>query len=319
MKKILLILSLIMLVGCRPKTPAAPTPDTAALATQMWIEMSVQQTLMALVPTATPEPTPTQTMEPTPVVLSTPNPVPADPFNYLPIYNPVNQMELAYVPAGEFTMGASPYDSDRDTNEEPQHAVYLDAFWISKTQVTNAMFNTCVNAGVCKYSASHQTNPYYLDPLYVDHPVVYISWPMAQTYCAWTGGRLPTEAEWEKAARGTDGARYAWGEERPREKFVNAGNVYGTTTAVGLFPYGKSPYGALDMGGNVREWVSDWYDPDYYQYAPTNNPLGPESGDKKVLKGAAYSDDIRYTRPSNRLAHEPKSPGAVRGFRCVYP
>jgi formylglycine-generating enzyme required for sulfatase activity len=228
-------------------------------------------------------------------------------------------MELVYIPAGEFKQGASPYDSDREPNEEPQRTVYLDAFWISKTQVTNNMFNACVNSSVCKHSASHQTNPRYLDPFYASHPVVYISWDMAQIYCQWTGGRLPTEAEWEKAARGTDGARYAWGEERPREKFVNIDNIFSTTTTVGLFPYGTSPYGALDMGGNVREWVSDWYDTDYYQYAPNSNPTGPASGEEKVLKGAAFSDSIRYARPSNRLKHEPKSPGAVRGFRCVYP
>ena len=113
--------------------------------------------------------------------------------------------------------------------------------------------------------------------------------------------------------------RYAWGEDRPREKFVNIDNIYGNTTAVGLFPYGASPYGALDMGGNVREWVSDWFDDNYYQNSPVENPHGPETGEKKVLKGAAYSDSVRYARASNRLEHEPKSPGAVRGFRCVYP
>ena len=107
--------------------------------------------------------------------------------------------------------------------------------------------------------------------------------------------------------------------ERPREKFANVGNIYGTTTTVGLFPFGASPYGALDMGGNVREWVFDWFDENYYQDSPRDNPLGPETGVNRVLKGAAFSDDIRYARPSNRLQHEPKSPGAVRGFRCVYP
>jgi formylglycine-generating enzyme required for sulfatase activity len=148
---------------------------------------------------------------------------------------------------------------------------------------------------------------------------VYISWQMAQTYCAWSGGRLPTEAEWEKAARGPDGQRFPWGDDMARIKFTNANNGVGNTTAAGTFPYGESYYGAMDMGGNVREWVSDWYDPLYYSHTPDINPQGPETGEKKVLKGASYKDPWLYCRSASRLSHEPQSPGAVRGFRCVYP
>jgi formylglycine-generating enzyme required for sulfatase activity len=227
-------------------------------------------------------------------------------------------MQLIYIPAGEFKMGSTKYDQDREVNEEPQRKVYLDAFWISKTQVTNAMFNACVAAGVCRYSASHTTNPNYLDALYASHPVVYVSWQAAQDYCSWVGGSLPTEAQWEKAARGPDGAKYPWGEESPRIKFTNSNNEIGNTTAVGQFPYGASYYGVFEMGSNVREWVWDWYDAIYYQVAPNENPRGPETGEKKVLKGAAYSDSYRFTRPANRLSHEPGSPGAVRGFRCAF-
>ena len=308
-----------LLASCAQKTQPAPTPDIDALATQMWIEQSVQQTLEASIPTTTSLPTATPVLTTTPTYLSTPISAPANLDNYPPFYNPVNNMELAYVPEGKFLMGSNPYDHYLGQSELPQHSVYLDAFWISKTQVTNAMFTSCVNAGVCKYSVSHKINPHYLDPLYSNHPVVYVSWEMAQTFCRWTGGSLPTEAEWEKAARGPDGARYAWGEERPRLKFVNAANEYGTTTITGIFPYGKSYYGVFDMGGNVREWVNDWYDPTYYQYTTDRNPMGPETGDKKVLKGASFSDEYRYCRASNRLSHEPASTGNVRGFRCVYP
>ncbi len=307
-KKFLYISVIMALIsGCISKSPAAPTPDMGMLATQLWVKLSVEQTLAASSSTSTPEPT------------STPIPAPADPLNYQPVYNPVSFMELVYVPAGEFLMGSTKNDTNRDTNEEPQHLVYLDTFWISKTQVTNSMFTACVSAGICKYSASASTNPHYFDPLYANHPVVYVAWDMAQIYCDWTGGRLPTEAEWEKAARGPNGAKYPWGEDQPREKFVNANNFIGNTTIAGIFPFGRSFYGALDMGGNVREWVSDWYDPAYYQTSPASNPQGPETGEKKVLKGASYSDPIRYTRPANRLSHDPASPGAVRGFRCVYP
>lgn len=320
MKKLSPFLALLFLSGCVLGPPPAPTPDMGALATQMWVEIVVQQTLQALQPTATPQPTPT--IEPTPTVLwlSTPLPAPVDPASYPPTFNPVSGMELVYVPAGKFRMGSAETDSNRDAaTEEPQHKVHLDAYWISKTQVTNAMFNACVAAGACKYSASRTTNPNYLDPLFTNHPVVYISWSMAQTYCAWTGGRLPTEAEWEKAARGPDGQRFPWGSDLANIKYANANGEIGNTTPVGSFPVGKSYYGALDMGGNVREWVADWYDPDYYDYSPNINPQGPETGEKKVLKGASYLDPYGYSRSANRLSHEPDSPGAVRGFRCVYP
>lgn len=315
----ILTLIIVLITSCAPKPQVAPTPDMGMLATQMWVKLSVEQTMAALVPTATPEPTATLTPSPVPLMRSTPIPAPADLANYLPVYNPINFMELVYVPAGEFLMGSTKNETNRDANEEPQHQVFLDAFWISKTQVTNGMFTACVSTGTCKYSVGASTNPNYFDPLYANHPVVYIAWDMAQIYCDWTGGRLPTEAEWEKAARGPNGAKYPWGEDQPREKFVNADNFIGNTTTAGLFPFGKSFYGALDMGGNVREWVSDWYDPNYYQNSPASNPQGPETGDTKVLKGASYLDPIRYTRPANRLSHEPASPGAVRGFRCVYP
>ncbi len=318
-KKRAAIFTLALLASCSPKAQPAPTPDMGAIATQMWVDLSVQQTLAAAIPTATQLPTATPTLIPTPTLLSTPIPAPADPNNYLPVYNPFDYMELVYIPAGEFLMGAPPSEHGLNEDELPQHSIYLDTFWISKTQVTNAMFTACVNAGICNYSVSHTTNPHYLDPLYANHPVVYISWEMAQIYCHWTGGCLPTEAEWEKAARGPDGARYAWGEDLPRLKFVNTNNEYGTTTAAGIFPYGKSYYGVYDMGGNVREWVYDWYDPAYYQNTPERNPMGPLTGEKRVLKGASFSDDYRYCRASNRLSHDPISPGNVRGFRCVYP
>ena len=312
-------LIIVLVTSCAPRPQAAPTPDMGLLATQMWVKLSVEQTLAALVPTATLEPTATSTAVPTPLMRSTPIPAPADPANYLPVYNPINFMELAYVPAGEFLMGSSENDSGNYENELPKHKVFLDAFWISKTQVTNGMFASCVTAAQCKYSVKPDTNPKFVDPIYANHPVVYITWDMALTFCDWTGGRLPTEAEWEKSARGPNGARYPWGNDDPWEKFVNVNDFIGNTTAVGIFPYGKSFYGALDMGGNVREWVSDWYDPNYYQNSPDINPQGPEIGEMKVLKGACFSDPLRYTWSATRLSHVPDSPGAVRGFRCVYP
>jgi formylglycine-generating enzyme required for sulfatase activity len=252
-----------------------------------------------------------------PAAAATPLPTPSGSDNTNP--HPLTGMTLVYIPAGEFIMGTSKYDRDLETNEVPQRTVTLDAFWISRTEVTNAMYTQCVQAGACVYSASGQTNPRYTDSAFADHPVVYIAWQAAQDYCAWSGGRLPTEAEWEKAARGTQGAKFAWGNTSPDESLINANNTVGDTTPVEQFPAGASPYGVLDMGGNVREWVWDWYDPYYYQYAPDSNPSGPVSGEKKVLKSASFSDIYRFARPGNRLAHDPHSPGVNRGFRCVYP
>ena len=238
------------------------------------------------------------------------------------VYNALNKLDLIYIPAGEFSMGSSDSDSNHYEDEAPIHKVYLDPFWITKTQITNAMFAQCVEAEACSYSVGHSKNPCYLDPEYADHPVVYITWYMAQQYCGWTGGRLPSEAEWEKAARGVKGAKYPWGLLEPAQSigvfFTNANNVIGDTTPAGLFPEGASYYGVLDMGGNVREWVADWYDPFYYQFSPYENPNGPDQGENKVLKGASYLDPYTYSRAANRLSHEPNSPGATRGFRCVY-
>jgi formylglycine-generating enzyme required for sulfatase activity len=251
-----------------------------------------------------------------PTPAATPLPTPTGTQNTL--LSPVDGMTLVYIPAGEFIMGSVKYDRDLETNEVPQHTVYLDAYWISRTQVTNAMYTRCVEAGVCQFSASDKTNPRYKDPAFANHPVVYIAWQAAEDYCEWTGGRLPTEAEWEKAARGTQGQKYAWGDAAPNADTVNTNNTIGDTTEAGQYPQGASPYGVLDMGGNVREWVWDWYDPYYYQYSPSSNPAGPISGEKKVLKGSSYSDSYRFARPANRLAHDPTSPGINRGFRCAY-
>ena len=136
-------------------------------------------------------------------------------FFFKQTYDLVDHMELVYIPEGDFIMGSSEQDADYADDEEPKHVVYLDPYWISKTEITNDMFNSCVAAGVCRYDVSFKINPHYLDPKYRNHPVVYVSWKMAKTYCEWTGGRLPTEAEWEKAARGPDGAIYPWGNDYP--------------------------------------------------------------------------------------------------------
>lgn len=319
MKKWIICLLPLLLNACVFQYFGDPTPDpdiAAAETAQEQLMQSIEATLTAI-PSITPS---QQGMETDttalPTTQSTPLPTPAsDSENTI---SSGNDMQLIYIPAGEFLMGSSKYDRDLETNEVPQHGVYLDAFWISQTQVTNAMYAQCAAEGDCQYSSDPKTNPHYYDEAYSDHPVVYLSWYAAMQYCVWSGGRLPTEAEWEKAARGTDGQKYTWGNTSPTLEQVNANNIVGNTTPAGQYPQGASPYGVLDMGGNVREWVWDWYDPYYYQYSPSENPSGPAVGEKKVLKGAGFSDIYRFVRPANRLAHDPTSPGINRGFRCVY-
>ena len=216
----------------------------------------------------------------------------------------IKRMELVYIPSGESWIGSGEWDHEYNQNEISEHKVYLNSFWISKTEITNSMYAECVGAGVCTYHVSHETNPRFLDPTYADHPVVYVTWQDAMDYCTWVGGRLPTEAEWEKAARGTDKRKYPWKEGYPTEKNVNAGNVIGDTVPVGLYRNGASPYGVLDMVGNVREWVANWYD---------------DEQTVKVLKGGSFEDSYEHMRVADRLFHDPNSAGFNRGFRCMIP
>lgn len=229
----------------------------------------------------------------------------------------VDGMPLCYIPAGESWVGSGEWDHEFNPDETPEHKVYLDAFWMYKTEVTNAMYAQCVNAGFCDQPCSIETNPRFRDPRYANYPVVYVTWQDAMDYCTWVGGRLPTEAEWEKAARGLGKAKYPWQEGYPSAQNVNAANTVGDTTPAGSYPLSASPFGLSDMAGNVREWVYDWYDADYYTFSSAQNPLGPTSGTDKVLKGGSYYDTYEHTRIADRLHHSPSSAGINRGFRCV--
>jgi formylglycine-generating enzyme required for sulfatase activity len=235
---------------------------------------------------------------------------------YVPVESKIAQadgMIQVYVPAGEFLMGSDDKD-DRKSN--PSHAIYLGAYWIDQTEVSRGMYNVCVNAHGCA-PIRKQRDPYIDDPAYSNYPVVYIKWEYAQAYCIWAGRRLPTEAEWEKAARGTDGRIFPWGDTPPTISLANFNNNIGELTPVDHYLLGASPYGALNMAGNVREWTLDWYAPFYYRHSPAINPSGPETGDTKSLRGGSFLDDERQLRTFNRFDHEPNSPGGNRGFRCA--
>jgi formylglycine-generating enzyme required for sulfatase activity len=242
--------------------------------------------------------------------------------------NPIDGAAVVYVPPGEFEMGAEPAHSFeiciqyRDgcdltdfADEEPVHVVTLDGYWIYQNEVTNSNYRQCVEAGGCSFPAF--TN-FYNHTDYPDHPVVYVSWDASAVYCEWAGGRLPTEAEWEKAARGFDGRMFPWGEEEVACSHANLSGCSAEMTApVGRSPMGASPYGALDMAGNVSEWVFDWYAPDYYSVSAEHNPIGPETGEMKVIRGGSWKNPGVGLRSTNRSANFPEVFSTGIGFRCV--
>jgi formylglycine-generating enzyme required for sulfatase activity len=230
--------------------------------------------------------------------------------------SPVDGAAMMYVPAGEFVMGSNEGDDD----EKPPHTVYLDAFWIDKYEVTNALYKKCVDAGKCSPPSernSHTRISYYGNSQFDNYPVIYVSWDDANKYCAWAGKKLPTEAQWEKAARGTDGRIYPWGNTFDKNLLNSAEGGKGDTTAVVSYPAGASPYGVMDMAGNVWEWVADWYGQNYYASSPKNNPAGPTSGQWRVLRGGSWSHNSGYVRAAYRNVYVPGLRYSYVGFRCA--
>jgi formylglycine-generating enzyme required for sulfatase activity len=217
---------------------------------------------------------------------------------------------LIHVPGSEFTMGDGSVVA-------PEHNVSLDAYWIQQTKVTNRMFAQCVTVGSCTAPTQEIGGPVYSNPEFANHPVVGVTWDQAQTYCAWAQGRLPTEAEWEKAARGVNGNIYPWGIDQPACDIANFGFCTGRTSEVDAFEAGASTYGLYDMAGNVFEWVGDWYSETYYGDGPTVNPAGPETGQYRSIRGSSFESDLDQVSSAIRHFGAEGYHSRDVGFRCA--
>ncbi|MFZ5903232.1 MAG: bifunctional serine/threonine-protein kinase/formylglycine-generating enzyme family protein [Chloroflexota bacterium] len=251
---------------------------------------------------------------------------------------PSSGMTMILIPAGEFAMGGGNADSQAKPDEFPQHDVFLNQYWIDSTEVTAKMYMACVNAGVCNLDAFNERttvdmlefSDYYTNPEYENYPAVEVTWENAARYCEWAGKRLPTEAEWEKAAHGVESRLYPWGNQW-LENALNfcdlncllewhdgsANDKYKYRAPVGSFPSGASFYGLYDMAGNVWEWVADWYSESYYARSPSENPTGPLSGSDRVIRGGGWDSPAPSTRASKRFHKPPVFYSGSLGFRCA--
>lgn len=346
-----------LIQGCAIPVDGTPIPTNTTIPTDAFTNTP------AVTSTSSSTPQPSLTYTPFPTATGTPT---AEPTIEVidTIVSERDGMTLVYVPEGEFMMGAdarigfeackkllAPYVDNYVcskvvySDEEPVHAVWLDEYWVDQTEVTNAMYAAFLNQvgnkvewGDPWYGASNpeariqeKDGVWVVEEGYEDHPVTLVTWHGAHSYCERVGRRLPTEAEWEKAARGTDERIYPWGDEfngemlnfcdRDCEFLANSNydDGYETTAPVGSYPQGASPYGALDMAGNVREWVFDRYARRYYERSEYRNPDGPDEslGDIRVWRGGSWSDTGDDTRITGRHSDVPTHEWIDIGFRCV--
>jgi formylglycine-generating enzyme required for sulfatase activity len=240
---------------------------------------------------------------------------------------------MLFMTGGVFRMGSD----EGDPGEQPSHLVRLDPYFIDETEVTNGQYASCAEAGACsppRSSGATYHPTYYGDPAFDDYPVIFVSWYDAEAFCQWRGGRLPTEAEWEKGA-GYDPIqaiklRFPWGDAFSGDQ-VNfcdrncplerrdptADDGHRDTAPVGSYPGGRSPVGLYEMAGNVMEWVSDWYDPRYYRISTDINPLGPLQGEFKALRGGSWLSAEEGLQVTVRGSYDPTVARANLGFRCA--
>ena len=327
----ILILLLLMTTGCaltanQPEPTQAilslpstttytprPTEGSRVATTTLYVEFTETPTQVA---------TATATLQPSPTVI---------PPGAVQILTKL-RIKFVFVPEGDFLMGSTDEDPGADVDEKPQHKVWLSDFWIGQTEVTNAMFAAFLNEmgnlrerGSPWLNASDENALIYqtTDGLwlpkqgYEDYPVVEVTWYGASEFCSWLGGRLPSEAEWEKAARGTDGRLFPPGSDLNCEQAQFITCPQAKLLPVGSRPDGASPYNALDMAGNAWEWVQDWYSKTYYATSPVENPTGPEEGLGKVHRGGSWAYNAKHARAADRRYNGPLTAQEDYGFRCV--
>jgi formylglycine-generating enzyme required for sulfatase activity len=261
-------------------------------------------------PTVTPTLPPTATLAPVePTVTPEPQVQLAGPTNGSTLLWQ-DGSKLAYVPAGDFVMGSNGEDN-------PAHTVTLSSYWIQQTEVTNYMYQLCVSAGFCTLPLEQGAADAVFDSLSSQRPVLGVTWDQSQAYCQWAGGDLPTEAQWEKAARGPDGGQYPWGDVAPNCNLANFSGCLDFSARVGSYVAGASPYQVLDMAGNAYEWTRDWYDPGYYSQSPTQDPTGPQGGAQRVMRGGSFMSPADGLDVTLRTPMLPDQTQADLGFRCV--
>ncbi len=333
------IVGLLLLLAAPACAPATPTQKIAPSATAQVVVAATP-----LVRRVTPRPPTPETPHPsvTPTDGSPP-PTPSSTPTLGPDQelSPIDGARLLRIASGAFWMGSAETELLTEPDEFPQRRVRLQEFWIDQTEVTNRQYASCVTAGACAAPPSElepgDDRPYYGAQEYGDYPVANVSWAEAAAYCKWAGRRLPTEAEWERAARGRDARTHPWGwfgfvmDDRlnfcDRDcpypwRDASLSDGFARTSPVGSYPQGASPSGALDMVGNLWEWVSDWYDSGAYATQPTEQPSGPLQGNYKVVRGGSWLDStlgdrLSFFRAANRHWQLPEARRSYIGFRCA--
>lgn len=284
--------------------PGFFSPASTATETSLPEPTFTMQPLTAtLPPTGLPTSLPTDT--PAPTMMSSPEEV-----------TDWKNVPMRYVPAGEFTMGS---DDTGDVNSRPAHSVFVEAFYIDMYEVTNEMYSACSYAVECRKpleGGSRSRSSYFANPVFANYPVIYVDWKMAKAYCEWRGARLPTEAEWEKAARGTDARLYPWGNEKPDCGIANVSGCVEDTTAVDQFANGTSIYGVYGLAGNVWEWTSSLFMA--YPYDLNDGREDLKALGERVARGGSWHPfGGGNVRSDSRLSLDPAYAGAYVGFRCV--